>query len=79
MLTQTKTDLISQDNIEDFFRQIKEHDPNIPVLIQSADPENEKYAKEYGNGFLNKNSKSLPAGIKSFYEKPFLLWRFCFH
>ena len=79
MLTQTLNEPERQGTIEDFFKQIKEHDPNIPVLIQSADPENEKLAKEYGNGFLNKNSRSLPAGVKSLYEKPLFFWRFCFY
>jgi CheY-like chemotaxis protein len=70
--------LISRDTIEDFFKQIKEHDPNIPVLIQSADPENEKYAKEYGNGFLNKNSKSLPAELKAYMKSLFSFGDFVF-
>ena len=70
--------LISRDTIEDFFKQIKEHDPNIPVLIQSADPENEKYAQEYGNGFLNKNSKSLPAELKAYMKSLFSFGDFVF-
>ncbi|MFZ0473260.1 MAG: PEP/pyruvate-binding domain-containing protein [Bacteroidales bacterium] len=64
--------------IEDFFKQIKEHDPNIPVLVQSADPENEKLAKEYGNGFLNKNSRSLAAELKAYMKSYFSFGDFVF-
>ncbi len=66
------------DTIEDFFKQIKKHDPNIPVLIQSADPENEKYAKLYGNGFLSKNSRSLLSELKSFMKTHFSFGDFIF-
>jgi len=68
----------SQGSIEDFFKQIKEHDPNIPVLIQSANPENEKLAKEYGNGFLNKNSRSLPEELKTYMKSHFSFGDFVF-
>jgi CheY-like chemotaxis protein len=70
--------LKSPDTIEEFFKQIKEHDPDIPVLIQSADTENEKYVKEYGKGFLNKNSKSLPAELKAFMKSHFSFGDFVF-
>ncbi len=69
---------VSQDAIEDFFKQIKDHDPNIPVLIQSANPENEKLANEYGNGFLNKNSRSLPAELKAYMKSHFSFGDFVF-
>jgi hypothetical protein len=68
----------SQNALEDFFKQIKERDPNIPVLIQSADPENEKLAKEFGNGFLNKNSRSLAAELKAYMKSHFSFGDFVF-
>jgi CheY-like chemotaxis protein len=63
---------------EDFIKQIKEHDPNIPVLIQSSDPENQKLAEEYGSGFLNKNSRSLPEELKSYMKSHFSFGDFVF-
>lgn len=65
--------------IEDFFKQIKRHDPNIPMLVQSADPENEKYGEEYGNGFLSKNSRSLMEELKSFMKTYFSFGDFIFN
>ena len=64
--------------VDDFFKQIKQHDPNIPIVIKSADSENEKYAQEYGNGFLNYNSKSFPLEIESLLKKHFSFGDFIF-
>ncbi len=63
---------------ESFFNAIKAFDPNIPVLFQSADPENEKYAREYGIGFINKNSKTLPDELKTYLNNYFSLGDFVF-
>ena len=64
--------------IEDFFKQIKEYDPAIPILIQSADAENEKFAEEYGNGFLNNNSRTYPLELKALLKKYFYFGDFIF-
>jgi len=63
---------------EDFFKQIKNYDPNIPILIQSAEPENVKYANEYGNGFINSNSESFPLELKSLLKRHFSFGDFIF-
>ncbi len=63
---------------ENFFRQIKNYDPNIPIIIQSAGPENEKYANEYGSGFINSNSESYPLELKSLLKRYFSFGDFIF-
>ena len=62
--------------IEDFLRLVKKED--IPILIQSADPENEKYAREYGDGFLSKNSRDIVPELKSFMKAHFSFGDFIF-
>jgi CheY-like chemotaxis protein len=63
---------------EDFFRQLKDYDPNIPVIIQSAHNENEKYAEELGRGFINIHSRSLPQELKSMLKRHFSFGDFIF-
>ncbi|MDH3254208.1 MAG: histidine kinase, partial [Acidobacteriota bacterium] len=41
-------------------------DPELPVLLQSADPSNEKIARGMEAAFANKNSPTLLAEIRSF-------------
>jgi CheY-like chemotaxis protein len=55
--------------IGDFIRHIKEYDPNIPVIILSADQANEKYADDLGDAFVNFNSRSLPLDLKTALKK----------
>jgi len=55
--------------IGDFIRQIKDYDPNIPVIIQSANQANERYAEEQGDAFINFNSRSLPHDLKTVLKK----------
>lgn len=73
-----QNDTEAAETIEAFLKQIKEHDPNIPVLIQSADPENEKYVGEYCSGFIDNNSKALPVELKSLIKKHFSFGDFIF-
>jgi len=63
---------------EDFFNKIKEYDSNIPILIQSSHSENQEYAKEYGNDFLNNNSATLQLELKSLLKKHFSFGDFIF-
>ncbi len=53
----------------DFCREIKKFDPNLPILIQSSDSEDEKFAVEYGDAFLYSYSRSLPLDLKSLLKK----------
>lgn len=64
--------------VEDFLKKIKEYDPYIPIIIQSTDPENEKYANEYGNAILNSNSRSFQLELKTLLKKHFSLGDFIF-
>ncbi|MFZ2287424.1 MAG: PEP/pyruvate-binding domain-containing protein [Bacteroidales bacterium] len=52
-----------------FCREIKNYDSNLPVIIKSANPENEKLAAEYGDAFLNSASRALPLELKSLLKK----------
>jgi len=45
---------------------IKENLPNLPTVLQSADPENAKFAFTLKSNFINKNSESLLQDLKSF-------------
>lgn len=52
-----------------FFREIKTFDQNLPVIIQSSDPENEKLASEYGDAFLKSTSRTLPLDLKKILKR----------
>jgi len=62
--------------IEDFFKLIQEND--IPILIQSSEPENEKYARVYADGFLSKNSRDILSELKAFMKAHFSFGDFIF-
>jgi CheY-like chemotaxis protein len=62
--------------IEDFFKLIQEHD--IPILIQSAEPENERYARVFADGFLSKNSRDIVSELKAFMKAHFSFGDFIF-
>jgi hypothetical protein len=50
----------------DFIKYVKEGLPNLPTVLQSADPENARYAHILKSNFINKNSESLLQDLKSF-------------
>lgn len=47
-------------------RKARRHDPDLPVLLQSAEPENRAHAKELEAGFIDKNSHELLAQVGDF-------------
>jgi hypothetical protein len=47
-------------------KHIKNQDANLPVVLQSADLENQKIAHELRCSFINKNSETLLQDLKSF-------------
>ncbi len=51
-----------------FLNSIKNNYPWIPILSQSSDPENIKYAKQLNCAFINKNSLSLIQELKNFIK-----------
>ncbi len=55
--------------VQEFCREVKKYDPYIPVIIQSAHPENERLAAECGDAFLDSSSRSLPLDLKSLLKK----------
>ncbi|MFZ2340118.1 MAG: PEP/pyruvate-binding domain-containing protein [Bacteroidales bacterium] len=50
----------------ELIRLIKSYLPNLPTVLQSADPENARYAFTLKSNFINKNSESLLQDLKSF-------------
>ncbi len=50
----------------ELIKYVKSRINNLPILLQSADLENEKTAHELRSSFLNKNSKTLLQDLKSF-------------
>jgi hypothetical protein len=50
----------------ELIRHIKDHLPNLPTVLQSAEPENSSYAYMLKANFINKNSDSLMQDLKSF-------------
>jgi len=50
----------------ELIRLIKSYLPNLPTVLQSADPENARYAFTLKSNFVNKNSESLLQDLKSF-------------
>jgi CheY-like chemotaxis protein len=47
-------------------RMVKKEDPDIPIILQSADLKYQPIADELKMGFLNKNSKTLLQDLKDF-------------
>jgi hypothetical protein len=50
----------------ELLKLIKSYLPNLPTVLQSADPENARYAFTLKSNFINKNSESLLQDLKSF-------------
>ena len=50
----------------DFLRQVREDFPGLPVVLQSSDPENARFAYSLKATFINKNSESLLQDLKTF-------------
>lgn len=49
-----------------FIKYIKSHILNLPILLQSSEPENEQLARSLNVGFINKNSDTLLTDLKNF-------------
>lgn len=50
-------------------KYIKSKKPYIPLILQSSDPKNKKYAKELKVGFFDKNEPDLLLKLKSFLRR----------
>lgn len=53
----------------DFVRYVKRYDPDLPVLLQSAESENCRAAQELGAFFVDKGSTQLLAEIRNFLRR----------
>jgi hypothetical protein len=53
----------------EFCREIKNHDPYLPIIIKSSHPEYEGFAAEYADAFLNSTSRSLSLDLKSILKR----------
>lgn len=42
---------------------LREHDPYMPIIIESSEEENAQKVKDFGGVFLDKNSKKLPVDL----------------
>jgi hypothetical protein len=49
-----------------FIKYIKSHILNLPILLQSSEPDNEQLARSLNIGFINKNSETLLSDLKNF-------------
>jgi CheY-like chemotaxis protein len=59
-------------------QHIKNDDPHMTVILQSAEAKNEKIAKGINVGFLNKNSSSLTYELRNFIKEYFSFGDFVF-
>ncbi len=50
----------------ELLRMVRAEQPNLPIVLQSSDPANERYTKELKASFINKNSETLLQDLKSF-------------
>jgi len=60
------------------FEKVKRDDEFMPMLLQSSDLENQKYAKEMRIGFIHKHSKTLSLELKNFIIEFFAFGDFVF-
>ncbi|MBN2666515.1 MAG: pyruvate, phosphate dikinase [Bacteroidales bacterium] len=61
-----KDGIMSEKAGYELLKLIKSYLPNLPTVLQSADPENARYAFTLKSNFINKNSESLLQDLKSF-------------
>lgn len=46
-------------------KEIKKRDPYIPIILESSESENIRYAEELGASFIDKNSKKFPVDLEN--------------
>lgn len=62
----------------EFAKRVKEHQPDVPILLQSTVPDNEKIASTIGASFLLKDSPTLLEDLKKFMIQNFGFGDFVF-
>jgi len=63
---------------EDFLKLIREYDRNIPIILHSSGRENERFATEAGDAFIDNNSPYLQADLEALLKKHFSFGDFIF-
>jgi hypothetical protein len=61
-----------------FCRKVRNKDPFLPIILNSSDCENSKYASELGSGFINKASKTFPQELRKLLTDTFGFGDFVF-
>ncbi|MDA3955078.1 MAG: phosphoenolpyruvate synthase [Bacteroidales bacterium] len=61
-----------------FCKKVKEDDEFKPMLLQSSDMNNKKYADELNIGFIHKYSKNLSIEVRNYIIKKFAFGEFVF-
>lgn len=59
-------------------KKVKEDDEFMPLLLQSSDMENKRYADELNVGFIHKYSKTLSIEVRNYIIKQFAFGEFIF-
>ncbi len=59
-------------------KKVKEDDEFMPLLLQSSDMNNKKYADELGVGFIHKYSKTLSIELRNYIIRQFAFGEFVF-
>lgn len=59
-------------------KKVKEDDEFMPILLQSSDMDNKKYADEQKVGFIHKYSKTLSIEVRNYVIKQFAFGDFIF-
>ncbi len=62
----------------ELFRQIRDYDPNIPIIVHSSGNRNEDIAADFGNALLDSNSVTLAADLENLLKKHFSFGDFVF-
>lgn len=62
----------------DFIREVREAVPDLPVLLQSSEPEHAELARELGVSFADKGSRDLLAELRTFMRDHFGFGPFLF-
>lgn len=59
-------------------RRIREHNPHMPIVIQSSEAENEQVARTMNVGFIHKHSLALEQELQEYIENHFSFGDFVF-
>jgi len=62
----------------DFIEEVREAIPDLPVLLQSSEPEHAELARELGASFADKNSRELLGELRTFMRDNFGFGPFVF-